>query len=85
MCPDHRNQIPQHNGQKGQVPPAIKDHGNRKGWIGKTIHTYTLEGIQKEKKFTRKMSLIDVRTPKKHITIRAAIKRGNMKVSTLTK
>ena len=37
------------------------------------------------KKFTRKMSLIDVRTPKKHITIRAVIKRGNMKVSTLTK
>ena len=57
MCPDHRNQIPQHNGQKGQVPPAIKDHGNRKGGEAKPIQTYTLEGIQKEKKITRKNEL----------------------------
>ena len=29
-----------------------------------------------EKKYTQKLSLIDVKTPKKHITIRAAIKEA---------
>ena len=53
MCPDHMNQS-RSTVAKGQAPPATKDHGNRKGWIGKTIHTYTLESIQKEKKLHEK-------------------------------
>ena len=83
MCPDHMNQS-RSTVAKRPSTTSNKRPWQSKRWRGKPIQTYTLEGIQKEKK-TRKMSLIDVRTPKKHITITAAIKRGNMKVSTLTK